>query len=71
MKIVRQPYHASIVPQEVPVLHSNALWRCVIRREGSPDVLINHEARKKEDAASFALLALVRLQSGARNARRP
>ncbi len=61
MKIVRHPFHASIVPQEQPA-SPDELWHCVIRRDGSAEVVSRLHARKKEDAACVALLELVRLQ---------
>jgi len=62
MKIVRHPYHASIVPQEQAAATTDALWHCVIRRDGSAEIVSRHSARKKEDAACVARLELVRLQ---------
>lgn len=59
MKIARSPYHASIVPHKSK---ADYLWFCVIRREGSGDVLSHHEATSKEDACCAALLELARLQ---------
>ncbi len=61
MKIVLHPYHASIVPQETSVA-PDALWHCVIRRDGSAEIVSRHNARLKEDAACVAMLELVRLQ---------
>jgi hypothetical protein len=62
MKIVRHPFHASIVPQAQLSSELQALWHCVIRRDGSPEVLVRHDARRKEDAACVARLELVRLE---------
>lgn len=59
MKIVRHPYHASIVPQAA---RTDALWHCVIRCDGSPDILVRHDAANKEDACCVALLEIARLQ---------
>jgi len=61
MKIIRHPFHASIVPQEKSAA-PDSLWHCVIRRDGSAEILARHDARKKEDAACVALLELARLQ---------
>lgn len=60
MKIARSPYHASIAPTKNMDDH---LWFCVIRREGSPEVVAKHNASSKEDAMAAALLELARLQS--------
>ena len=62
MKIIRHPFHASIVPQEQSAATTDALWVCVIRRDGSAEILARHDAGKKEDAACVALLELVRLE---------
>ena len=59
MKIVRHPYQASIVPQ--PVL-KETLWHCVIRRNGSQEILVRRDAISKEDAWATALLELSRLE---------
>lgn len=59
MKIVRHPFQASIVPHEQP---ADSLWHCVIRCEDSAEVVAQHDARYKEDAACAARLELVRLQ---------
>lgn len=59
MKIARSPYHASIAPSKN---NDDSLWFCVIRREGSPDVVARHKAASKEDAFAAALLELARLQ---------
>ena len=62
MKIVRHPFHASIVPQAQLSSELQALWHCVIRRDGSAEVVARHDARRKEDAACVARLELVRLE---------
>ena len=67
MKIVRHPYHASIVPQAEATSHG--LWQLVIRRDGSPEIVARHEARRKEDAACVAQLELVRLERSSKPAR--
>lgn len=59
MKIARSPYHANITPHKGK---EDFLWFCVIRREGSADVVARHDASSKEDACCAALLELVRLQ---------
>ncbi len=59
MKIVRHPYQATIVPQPP---RQNALWRCVIHREGSPEVLAQLDAATKEDACCAANLEILRLK---------
>jgi len=59
MKIVRPPYQASIVPQPVP---KETLWHCVIRRNGSQEILIRRDAISKEDAWATALLEISRLE---------
>ena len=59
MKIARAPYHASIAPTKNMDQH---LWFCVIRREGSAEVVARHNATSKEDAMATALLELTRLQ---------
>lgn len=59
MKIARSPYHASIAPTRN---NEEGLWFCVIRREGSSDVVARHKAASKEDAFAAALLELARLQ---------
>lgn len=61
MKIIRHPFHASIVPQEQSAA-PDSLWHCVIRRDGSAEILARHDACRKEDAACVALLELARLQ---------
>lgn len=77
MKIVRYPFHASIQPHpgksgrsEGPELSEHALWHCVIRRDGSPEVVAQHDARRKEDAMCVARLELVRLQRSTPGTRR-
>jgi hypothetical protein len=60
MKIARSPYHASIVPHKSK---DEYLWFCVIRREGSGDVVAHHDAASKEDACCAALLELARLHT--------
>jgi hypothetical protein len=59
MKIVRYPYQASIVPQPVP---KETLWHCVIRRDGSQEILVRRDAISKEDAWATALLEISRLE---------
>lgn len=59
MKIVLHPYQASIVPQPVP---KETLWHCVIRRDGSQEILVRRDAINKEDALATALLEISRLQ---------
>ncbi len=59
MKIVSHPYQATIVPQPA---RKNALWRCVIHREGSPEVLAQMDAATKEDACCAANLEILRLK---------
>src|SRR5262249_60547001 len=59
MKIARSPYHASIAPHKG---REDFLWFCVIRREGSAEVVVRHDAASKEDACCAALWELVRLQ---------
>lgn len=59
MKIVRHPYQASIVPQTAP---KETLWHCVIRRDGSQEILIRRDAISKEDAWATALLEITRLE---------
>ncbi len=59
MKIARSPYHANITPHKG---REDFLWFCVIRREGSSDVVVRHDAASKEDACCAALLELARLQ---------
>jgi len=66
MKIARAPYHASIAPTKNM---DQYLWFCVIRREGSAEVVAKHNATSKEDALAAALLELARLQSSAPAAR--
>ena len=61
MKIALSPYQAKIAPQKSS---DDYLWYCIIRREGSSDVLARHDATSKEDACCAALLELARL-SGA------
>ena len=60
MKIARSPYHASIAPHKG---REDYLWFCVIRREGSAEVVARHDAANKEDACCAALWELVRLQT--------
>ena len=59
MKIARFPYHAKIAPHKG---HEDFLWFCVIRREGSAEVVVRHNAANKEDAHCVALSELARLQ---------
>ena len=58
MKIAISPYQANIAPHKSS---DDYLWYCIIRREGSPDVLAKHGATNKEDACATALLELARL----------
>ena len=59
MKIDKSPYHAKITPNKAS---EDFLWFCIIRREGSADVVARHDAPTKEDACCAALLELARLQ---------
>lgn len=59
MKIARSPYHAKIAPHKG---REDFLWFCVIRREGSAEVVARHDATSKEDACCAALWELARLQ---------
>jgi hypothetical protein len=59
MKIARSPYHANIAPHKG---REDYLWFCVIRREGSAEVVARHDAASKEDACCAALWELARLQ---------
>ena len=59
MRIAQSPYRAEIVPDSSAV--SN-LWRCIIQREGSTEVVSLLQATRKEDARCIALLELARLQ---------
>jgi hypothetical protein len=59
MKIVQHPYQASIIPQ---ARQQKALWHCVVRRDGSAEILARHDAPSKEDACAAALLEIVRLK---------
>jgi hypothetical protein len=59
MKIARSPYHANIAPHKG---REDFLWFCVIRREGSAEVVARHDAASKEDACCAALWELARLQ---------
>jgi hypothetical protein len=61
MKIASSPYHANITPYKG---REDFLWFCVIRREGSADVVARHDATSKEDACCAALLELARLHGG-------
>jgi hypothetical protein len=61
MKIAKFPYHAKITPHKGS---EDFLWFCVIRREGSTDVVAQRDAPTKEDAHCVALLELTRLQTG-------
>jgi hypothetical protein len=65
MKIARSPYQANITPHKAS---EDFLWYCIIRREGSADVLVRHDATSKEDACCVALLELARLQGTGRAA---
>jgi len=58
MQIVQPPYKVQIKPQSPGAPN---LWRCVIRQEGSGEVVALHETARKEDAKCFALLELARL----------
>lgn len=60
MKIAKSPYHAKITPHKGS---EDFLWFCVIRREGSTDVVAQRDASTKEDAHCVALLELTRLQT--------
>lgn len=60
MKIAKSPYHAKIAPYKG---REDSLWFCIIRREGSTDVVARHDATTKEDACCAALLELTRLHS--------
>jgi len=59
MRIAQSPYRAQIVPHPSAV---NSLWHCIIRREGSSEIVSHLEAPRKEDARCIALLELARLQ---------
>lgn len=61
MKIALSPYQANIAPHKSS---DDYLWCCIIRREGSPDVVARHDATNKEDACCAALLELARLSGG-------
>jgi hypothetical protein len=63
MKIAKFPYHAKITPHKGS---EDFLWFCVIRREGSTDVVAQRDASTKEDACCVALLELTRLQGNNR-----
>lgn len=67
MKIAKFPYHAKISPHKGG---EDFLWFCVIRREGSTDVVARRDASTKEDACCVALLELTRLQDS-NHAQRP
>ncbi len=67
MKIARSPYHANIIPHKG---REDFLWFCVIRREGSSDVVAQRDAASKEDACCAALLELARLQAASNSPRR-
>ena len=73
MKIARSPFHANIAPHKGT---DDALWYCIIRREGSAEVVVRHGASTKEDACCVALFELARLHptgrtgSGSREASR-
>lgn len=64
MKIVRHPYQANIVPQSS---REDALWYCVVRRDGSAEILAQHDTANKEDARCMALLEISRLRRGVAN----
>lgn len=68
MKIVRHPYHASIVPKSAK---PGSLWHVAVRVDGSSEVITQHEASSKEDACCTAMLELVRLQRKNGTAGRP
>jgi len=69
MKIARSPYHANVNPHKGT---DEFLWYCVVRREGSADVVARHDAATKEDACCAALLTLARLHpSGKPDSGRP
>jgi len=60
MKIAQPPYHADVTPHiDLP----GSLWHCVIQRDGSREILAQHQAASKEDARCIALLELVRIQT--------
>ena len=61
MKIAKSPYHAKIAPHKG---NEDALWFCIIRREGSADVVVRRDATTKEDAYCAAWLELTRLHAG-------
>jgi len=63
MKIARSPYHANIAPHKGA---NDSLWHCIIRREGSTEVVVRHGASTKEDACCVALLELARLRPAER-----
>lgn len=58
MKIARSPYHANVNPHKGT---DEFLWYCIVRREGSAEVVARHNAATKEDACCAALLTLARL----------
>ena len=58
MKIARSPYQAKVTPRKG---RKDALWFCVISREGSSDVVATVDAPSKEDACAAAMLELARL----------
>ena len=68
MRIVQPPYHVKIVPQTAGAPN---LWRCVIEREESREVVVLHETARKEDARCMALLELARLDPAGAAQRRP
>jgi hypothetical protein len=68
MQIVQPPYHVQITPQSAGARN---LWRCVIRKANSREVVVLHETARKEDARCVALLELVRLDPAGATQRRP
>lgn len=60
MKIANSPYHAKISPHKG---NEDALWFCVIHREGSAEVVVQRDAPTKEDAFCAAWLELAKLQT--------
>lgn len=68
MRIVQPPYHVQITPLSPAAPN---LWRCVIRKESSREVVVLHETARKEDARCLALLELSRLDPAGAAQRRP
>lgn len=67
MKIAKSPYLAKIAPHKG---NEDALWFCVIRREGSSEIVVRRDATTKEDAYCAAWLELTRLHAGGSGQRR-